>query len=96
MTDAANTEQTTAKKKGPAPPPENETKAQAFSRIASRRMGSALDEIRKLETLSTPANYEYTPEQVAKMKSALEAAVNKVFERFANPTQPKAAEGFQV
>ncbi len=72
----------------------DETKAQAFSRIASRRMGQALTEIRKLETLSEKNNYEYTDEQASKILKALQDACQGVADRFAGKVRAK--ESFQV
>lgn len=72
----------------------DETKAQAFSRIASRRMGQALDEIKKLETLSDKNNYDFSDDQVTKMMTALQEACQGVADRFAGKVKGKAA--FQV
>lgn len=72
----------------------DESKAQAFSRIASRRMTQALDEIRKLETLADTNNYEFAPEQVEKMLAALGTACQGVADRFAGKVKGKA--GFTV
>lgn len=44
----------------------NETKAEAFVRIAPRRVDKVLDSIKNLAPLASK-NYEYTPEQVDKM-----------------------------
>lgn len=63
---------------------EGETKADAFKRIAVRRMNSALDEIAKLAPLSATSSYEYTDDQVAKIIGALNAEVAKVQTAFAN------------
>lgn len=73
---------------------EDETKAQAFSRIASRRMGQSLTEIRKLETLADKNNYEYTDEQVGKLLGALQQACQSVADRFSGKV--KAKESFSI
>jgi len=70
---------------------EDETKAQAFSRIASRRMGQALDEIEKLESLSDKNNYEFTDDQVTKMLQALQEGCQAVADRFAGKVKGKTA-----
>lgn len=74
--------------------PEDETKGQAFSRIASRRMGQTLDEIRKLETLADKNNYEYSDDQVKQILGALQEACQAVADRFAGKVKGKVA--FQV
>lgn len=80
-----------AKEKAPA----EETKSDKFKRIASGRTEKALDAISNIGGLANPANYEYTPEQVAKIMSALEAELTKLGNRFKNPTAAQSS-GFQL
>lgn len=73
--------------------PEDETPSQAFQRIAPRRMGATLEELRKLESLADKANYEYTEAHVEKMLKALQDGCQKVADRFAGKVKGK--ESFQ-
>jgi hypothetical protein len=70
---------------------EDETKEQAFSRVASNRMTQALDEIRKVGSLSDKNNYTYTDEQVERMMGALQEACQEVADRFAGIVKGKTA-----
>jgi hypothetical protein len=60
-----------------APQPE-ETKGQAFVRIAERRTGNAMNAIRLLEGLTNKANYDYTPEHWSAIMGAVNAQVAKL------------------
>lgn len=71
------TTSTTAKtKKARARPPENETPAQRFVRVAGSRVMKALDQIDLLANC-VGASYAYTPEQVIKLETGLNAAVKE-------------------
>lgn len=50
----------------------NESKRDAFKRLAERRTNSALDRIRVIGNLSNPYAYEYTDEDVRLIFLALE------------------------
>lgn len=65
------------------PKVDNRTKAQKFSEMGSARLTKAVDAIDLIANLSTKANYDYTPEQVAKIDANLEAAVKRVRDAFA-------------
>lgn len=60
-----------------------ETKAEAFSRLANLRVNKLLDQIRKLGNLSAKGNYEYTEEQVARIRAAVDAKLDQTFAKFA-------------
>lgn len=64
--------------------PANETKVDAFKRLATKRTNKALKAIRAIGQLST-GNYEYTGDQYNKIFGAIEAEAKKAFARFANP-----------
>lgn len=59
-----------------------ETKAEAFKRLANKRMTVALDKIRLVGNLHARGNYEYTEEQVARMISALHAEIESIEAKF--------------
>ena len=60
---------------------QGETKEQRFQRLATKRTQAALQKIRLLGNL-TSSSYSYTPEQAAKVMSALRAAVDAVEAKF--------------
>ena len=60
---------------------QGETKEQRFQRLATKRTQAALQKIRLLGNL-TSSSYGYTPEQAAKIISALRAAVSAVEAKF--------------
>lgn len=51
-----------------------ETKAQRFSRVATRRLRAALKQMELLENCANTATYEYTDEQVEKIFAFIENA----------------------
>lgn len=72
-----------------------ETKAEKFTRLAVSRTNKALDAIATIGGLAAKGNYEYTPEQVAKIFGALEAEMTKLQGKFQNPDAVKS-EGFSL
>jgi len=60
---------------------QGETNEQRFQRLATKRTQAALQKIRLIGNL-TSSNYDYTPEQAAKITSALRAAVSAVEAKF--------------
>jgi hypothetical protein len=60
----------------------NETPAQRFVRLANRRVGKALNVLGHIASLGNRRQYEYSQEQVAKIKAALTAAVGKINSAF--------------
>lgn len=73
---------------------EDETKEQAFVRVARSRMTQALDEIRKVGSLADKNNYTYTDEQSAQMMGALQEACQEVADRFAGVVRGKSGFNF--
>lgn len=71
-----------------------ETKAAKFARLAPPRIQNALDKIALIGNLASKSGYEYTPEQVAKIKTALEGAVKAVTDRFAPDAKDQSGTGF--
>lgn len=72
-----------------------ESKADAFKRIAVRRMNASLDEMAKLKPLAIKANYDYTDAQVDMILSALQKELDKVKSAFATGGATKDA-GFTL
>lgn len=70
--------------------PENETKRQRFVRVISLRLPRALSAVNRLGGLSS-TNYEFSDDDVAKIKAALEGAVSGVVDRFQHPTKAGVA-----
>lgn len=58
-----------------------ESKAEAFVRIAPKRVDKILDAIKSLSTMASK-NYEYTPEQVNKMFIAIADALSEARNKF--------------
>ena len=54
-----------------------ESKGDKFKRLASKRVVNAIQKIELITNLAAPS-YEYTPEQVEKILSALQGSVDKV------------------
>jgi hypothetical protein len=61
----------------------DESKSDAFKRLGSKRMNRTLGDLKGLEKLANTSAYEYTPEQVAKLTGALDAAVKRIKDAFA-------------
>lgn len=69
--------------------PKDETPAERFSRIATRRLRKVLDDMRLLTNCAGPG-YEYTPEQVEKINTAIAGRFAILQEAF-SPTAPDDA-----
>ena len=54
-----------------------ESKSDKFKRLASKRAVNAIQKIELLTNLAAPS-YEYTPEEVTKILTALQGSVDKV------------------
>ena len=54
-----------------------ESKSDRFKRLASKRVVNAIQKIELITNLAAPS-YEYTPEEVAKILTALQGSVDKV------------------
>lgn len=59
----------------------NEPKGAKFIRLALPRMKKALASVKQLGNLSS-SQYEYTPDQIAKMRKAVIDQVDETFDRF--------------
>jgi hypothetical protein len=64
------------------PAPVGESKADKFRRLAVYRMDKALERITQLGHLSNRSQYEYTAEQVEKMRATLQMQLDATFNRF--------------
>jgi len=91
-TDEPKTPETTGAKKGRKAAPKDETKAQAFARIANsrlngkivdgKRVGGIFNSLRVIGNLSNRAQYEYTDAQVDRIFNSLRAAVDEAESKF--------------
>ena len=54
-----------------------ESNSDKFKRLASKRVVNAISKIELITNLAAPS-YEYTPEEVAKILTALQGSVDKV------------------
>lgn len=64
--------------------PADETKSAKFVRLAQQRVGKALKAIGLIANLSSRSGYEYTADQVTKIKTALTDKVDATMSNF-NP-----------
>ena len=60
----------------------NESKRERFVRIAEARTNKILDMMRLLGNCASPANYEYTDEDIKKIFSALERELKNTKNKF--------------
>lgn len=67
----------------------SETKAEKFKRLATQRTQKTLHSIESLSNLSSSA-YEYTPEQVESIFTAIEEAVADAKKKFEKTGKKKA------
>jgi len=58
-----------------------ESKSDKFKRLASKRVVSAISKIDLIANLAAPS-YEYTPEEITKILTALQSSVSRVKEAF--------------
>lgn len=70
-----------AARKGRKPIPENETRADAFKRLATGRVNAALEDIRLVGQLASP-NYEFTQAQIDAIFGTLNDALGETHEKF--------------
>jgi hypothetical protein len=70
------------------------SKAEKFKTLAEARTGKAMNAIATLRGLANSNNYDYTPDQAAKIVSALRSEVDVIEKAFAG-TAPKA-QGFSL
>lgn len=57
-------------------------KSEKFVELANKRVNRAIDDIRLIGNLSNRSNYEYSPEQVAKIFQELQSELAKSRARF--------------
>lgn len=70
----------------------DETRAEVFKRLANGRAGEAIDAMRRLGNLGTPA-YDYTDAEVAKLERALREALTAAMTKLrARSRAPAAAK----
>lgn len=67
--------------------PSDETPAARFKRLAPKRVNNALRAVRLIRNL-TGSGYEYTPEEAAKITTALREAVNDMTNAFTEGGKP--------
>lgn len=72
----------TTKGKGGRPDTSKMDKAGKFAFLANQRMGKSLAQLKNLKRLANARNYEFKPEQVARIRSALNATVKDVCDAF--------------
>ena len=61
---------------------ENETKRERFVRLAEARTNKIIDMIQLLGNCSNPSTYEYTPQDVEKIFSAIETELKEAKKKF--------------
>lgn len=57
-------------------------KRAAFERVAAKRVANVLEKIAVLEKCSNPSAYDFTAEDVAKIKATLEAAIEECLQSY--------------
>lgn len=67
-----------------------ESKSDKFKRLASKRVVNAIQKIELITNLAAPS-YEYTPEEVTKIVTALQGSVDKVKAAFSKQKIEKTA-----
>lgn len=67
----------------------DETKGEAFKRLATKRVTVAMDKIRLVGNLSSRGNYDYTPEQVDAIEAALVSSIVEIMRKFRNERAAK-------
>lgn len=84
------------KKRKRAEIPENETKLQRFVRVGEPRVTKALKALDAVAGLTNPSQYEFTKEAAGQITAALEQRLQRVKDRFANPSRAKATDQFKI
>lgn len=60
----------------------NETQEEKFKRISNGRIKNVVDDLRKIASLSNKARYSYTDDEIEKMFSYLQRALDKTKDSF--------------
>lgn len=66
-----------------------ETRNEKFKRLAEKRTNAVLEQLRILGNLSNKANYDYSPEEVRKIFSAIDSQLRTVKARFSDSKKRK-------
>lgn len=74
---------------------QKETKRQRFDRIAISRKEKILDDLRLLENCSNRSNYEYLPDDIDALFSAIETALHSAKAKFTSDTKQKNIDTFK-
>ena len=69
--------------------PRNETKTDAFRRLATQRTNAVLERLRILGNCANPTLYEYSQEDVKKIFRAIESEVRDIKAKFSNSRLPE-------
>jgi len=60
-----------------------ETRNEKFKRLAEKRTNAVLEQLRILGNLSNKANYDYSPDEVRKIFSAIDSQLRTIKAKFA-------------
>ncbi len=74
---------------------QKETRRQRFDRIAVARKEKILDDLRLLENCSNRSNYEYSPDDIDTLFSAVETALQNARAKFTMDTKQKRIDMFK-
>jgi len=66
-----------------------ETRREKFKRLAEKRTNAVLEQLRILGNLSNKANYDYSPEEVRKIFSAIDSQLKTIKAKFAGNKKTK-------
>lgn len=91
---AARKAELSAKREDERAKREGESKADAFKRIAIRRVNNVLDQMATLENVFDANNYEFSADQAEKIMAAVATGLDKVRARAAG--QGKTKSGFDL
>ena len=61
---------------------DNESRSEAFVRIATRRVNQLLGQLALIEGMAKSSNYEYTAKEITAMTYAIDSAVNRMKMRY--------------
>lgn len=64
----------------------SKTKRDRFKNVAAKRIQKVLDDLENLSKCANKASYEYSEEDIRKMKKAVNEKVNHVWNSFASNT----------
>ena len=63
-------------------PNKNETKYEAFKRLAETRTGNAIEQIHRIGNLSNKRHYDYKAEDIKKIVNALRKSITSIENKF--------------